>query len=79
MTRFYTFSPEKKDKSKAEIYIKMILFGLLAGVVFIGGLNVVSWIIKTAIKYYIWILVVFGILFFGKKFFNRKKRVKIVK
>ena len=78
--RIYNYNKERKIKSKSNIYIKFIIFGIIVAIVFIGGLKVlvaiIKFLIKALAKYWIWFIVGFFIFIFLIRFLKNRRRRK---
>jgi len=70
--RFYNYNPEKKEKDNSDIYIKAIVFGIIIALLFIGGGNIIVFLIKAIVKYWAWVFGGILVLVLLKRFFNKK-------
>lgn len=74
MVSIHGYSPERKEKSSLDIYMKVILFGIVAACIFIVGGIGFRFLIQTMIEYWAWALgVVMGLILFKKLYIDRNK------
>lgn len=74
--QFGNYNKEEKEKSKFDIYVKAILFGILGAFGLIFGGLALKFIIKYLIEYWVWVIVIVVVLFLAKKFFFKSDKIK---